>query len=77
MMSDCFSLTYEECFNLSQTSWKFNTLSAAYFREGAAFSWGEPEQQSWDYIKSTVTQKLRDQSIQPTEYDLISDSEVF
>ena len=45
--------------------------------EGAAFSWGEPEQQSWDSIESTVTQKLTDQSIQPTEYDLISDSEVF
>ena len=45
--------------------------------EGAAFSWGEPEQQSWDSIESSVTQKLTDQSIQPTEYDLISDSEVF
>ena len=44
--------------------------------ENVIFSWGEIEQQSWDTIMSTVTQKLMDQSIQPTEYNPISDSEV-
>ena len=44
--------------------------------ENVIFSWGEIEQESWDSIMSTVTQKLMDQSIQPTEYNPISDSKV-
>ena len=49
---------------------------SSLLRENVIFSWGEIEQQSWDTIMSTVTQKLTDQSIQPTEYNPISDSEV-
>ena len=49
---------------------------SSLLRENVIFSWGEIEQQSWDTIMSTVTQKLIDQSIQPTEYNPISDSEV-
>ena len=49
---------------------------SSLLRENVKFSWGEIEQQSWDTIMSTVTQKLMDQSIQPTEYNPISDSEV-